>query len=499
MEKKYSLIISIVLLLFSLSLLSADNITEFEKLLNVENLSKQDKKILTEIAETFVTLDPAYVVDLFLKDIAIVINGESRDNFKRNYNRAIDQIQHKIHDELLKEYMLEKDLDLAYNNLVNRINLDLNISVLSVEAKNSLIDLRQFALHILKNEKSYFYNNIFDYYNKREDIIYEEYYNKLYRKKDLKFISSSMNEDIDIKQTIFELTRNKYRLKNIDQLGSSKQKSSVVIGAVPFPRRTLTYSHVIANDEKFSAKVKVSFLGANIDAGPSVDFKRRYIISTKLTASGDEPIIINDEVLNKRILNHSLERRIVVSCTVRAEAMHELNGSVSLSLFGSGATISKGEWSKLAVSIDQARYHAPLENDGGERTSFADLALKCKNDLIKYDKKTLDLELMLTAKELVYHNRLNQCVLDEHCLSWEKQFSLAIRRVTETKCELSNTSGAPFNYCRFRSIKNGSCSYYNENGKRITPGYFEYPCLEGLHCRITNWGGWISHTQAQCL
>ncbi len=303
-----------------------------------------------------------------------------------------------------------------------------------------------------------------------------------------------------------QLSKNENESKEnwLEVLNSRDQKNDSV-GFPSHPRRILNRDITITKSEKFSAQVKASIFGVEISAGPTLSFERRFVINAKLIASGDEPIVSYNSDFNAGVLNHSDKRRIVFLCTVTAQATHKLNGSAGLTILGTGATIERGRWESISVQQTSKLKEVPFIYANGRRTNIKDIENICVKEFYIKNKKSLSNEVKLATSELVYTHSQNQCATDINCVDWHRSLLGIIQGASNPRCASSKINGNPVNICQLRGKKGNACKVVDKDGKRLSAGYFEYPCDKGLKCTIIKEGGWFTNGKlydswhAKCL
>ena len=430
------------------------------------SFSKEDKLALINISDNFKTSDPALILLKMIKDIEYFYQGLSSD----------EKIKQKATNDILK-----------IENLIKKKIFDYVSKGFSTS--DAVEETRKDTLSFLPKSDDQLIQELKIYIKQYLDSFLEE-----------SFFTMSENKKRYSLMSIYQ--KNLVEVSDLERLqfldSEARYNSDLGVKFPEYPRKSLSHNYSLENIESFSARVKLSFLGSEISTGPTILFKRRYQVYTKLTAPGDDQIIKYSKELGARILNHNKDRRIVVQCYIVAQASHKLEGEANLSIMGSGVRILHGEWNQLVVEIHKRISYAPFHNPDGTRTSYQDVVKNCENGLLKEYKESIDIELKLAASELVYSNPLNQCVEDKQCLPWFNDYHPLIRIATVPRCvEHIEESGSPYNYCNLRTIKGQPCPYYVK-GKRVTAGYFEYPCDKRLKCTLTQKGSFFTRAEAIC-
>lgn len=315
-------------------------------------------------------------------------------------------------------------------------------------------------------------------------------------------IQTLMNEYIQSKIEYAELIK-KWRKLQARNEGHKNMGGSVGDNRVSFPafpRRTLEQTVGTSKSENFEARVKVSFLGSEISAGPSLQFQRRHSINARFIAHGNEAIL-----LNNGLFNHSEDRRIVFMCTASSRIQHTLSALASLRVFGSGASLDRGEWSELTSSQTSELMYVPFTQENGRFTNLQDILSYCQDEFFPQIKESLNIELKLAASQLVYSHEHMQCMSDSDCTDWHREMLGLIQLSTEARCIQDDSFREPVQRCQLRAKRNQACTVKGSNGQRLTRGYFEYPCDKNLNCTVTREGGWFTNFsiyspwEAKCL
>jgi len=287
-------------------------------------------------------------------------------------------------------------------------------------------------------------------------------------------------------------------LKNRDKIDNKVKYPS-------HPRRILNRDITITNSQTFSAQVKASVFGVELSAGPTINFEKRFVVNAMILAAGSEPIVSYNSDLNTNVLNQSENRRIVYLCSVTAQASHKLSGSAGLTVLGTGATIESSKWEAISVQQTSELKQLPLSYENGQLPNIKDIENECLNNFYKKSKASLTNELKLAISELVYTNTQNTCAVDNHCKEWHRSLVGIIQYSSVARCDDTKINNNPVKICQLRGRKGNACRVEDKNGKRLSAGFFEYPCDKGLKCTITKQGGWFTNGKiydswhAKCL
>ncbi|MBT5095943.1 MAG: hypothetical protein HOM21_16945 [Halobacteriovoraceae bacterium] len=470
---------SLCLLLLLLLSYSAIASSEVEKIADsmCVNLSQREVSRIQKLSVHFTTTDRSQVVRNLINSL--------NDSKSQNGIELLEDLKDTLKQRVITILSDGKDLKAALELATEQVALE--SSVLSPKFSQMVVAFSR------------------DYYSRIEEA-------------DLKGDERFLNDNSYGEELLSELQKsNEKNNSDWKKLYDDKDdlyngKNDPVFGGVSangvrfpaFPRRILNRDITTTGTETFSAQVKVSFLGAELTAGPKISFERRFVINAKMMASGNEPIIVGNSELGAGVLNHSDKRRIVFFCTATAQATHKLSGSAGLTVFGAGATVERGQWESISVQQTSDLAYVPFQRKDGRRTNLKDIETYCMKTFYKQTKNSLKTELKLASSELVYSHSQTQCVYDRHCVKWHRGLLGIIQPWTVARCRSSKIAGEPVFLCKLRGKKGNACSVYDSEGTRLTAGYFEYPCDKGLKCSVTKKGGWFtnwsihSYWEAKC-
>ncbi len=253
-----------------------------------------------------------------------------------------------------------------------------------------------------------------------------------------------------------------------------------------------------------SYRVSVNFLGANLSAGPSLNFSRTYSTSvsvigdglTPLTAKSDFDFFVRDENGKIKMKNGKPEKRyITFGCNADLNFGTTMNGSGGLSVMGVGADVSTSKSYNNYVSLSSRRVAVPEYLDG-KTVNMSVLAQICHRDFLNAKlrnnltlKDSLNIMMRDVVSTLVYSNPKTKCLTDAHCQNWFNKSvkpvagTTAVARCLEEKRE-------HFFACYSRGVVGTKCPVYAQ-GKLISDGANEYSCDKGLRCVQVKEYGWL--------
>jgi uncharacterized protein (DUF2164 family) len=265
-----------------------------------------------------------------------------------------------------------------------------------------------------------------------------------------------------------------------------------------YPRSELSPEQTISSKKSISARPRIYFAGNHFGGGPSMEFRKRYIVKTSIIGPGNEPIIAQGRNKYDTYLNHSENRRFVFFCSVKAQAttVHAVGGGFSV--MGFGASVDLQSWDTMSVSKKSPLNYVPLAQESGARTRLKDVIDFCNNTFVKAMEDVVHTELKLSLNNLSYSNKDMQCAETEHCYTWFRSRIGFIANATVPRCVQRKKAYEPIMICQLFSRAGRACPVYNRKGKLISKGAFEYPCLKGYYCHKTKSGGLFSYAEGVC-
>jgi hypothetical protein len=259
-------------------------------------------------------------------------------------------------------------------------------------------------------------------------------------------------------------------------------------------------------ESKISLQVKVSFLGVDVDAGPSISFKRNYGTHVTIMAEGLNPVLLPDgnfdylmrDKEGKPVVESGKERKrfINFTCNSSLEFETDYSGAGGFTVAGIGGSSSVQKSYSNSVALTSRRILVP-EYVGGKSVTFKYLSELCHLDFLKarvsnyMDVRDSLREMMQNlVAGLRFSHPKTKCATDEQCYGWFKKDVLSLARVKNFPRCLEE-SREKYRACELRGLTGQSCPVYNSKGERISSGQFEYACDRGLKCVKTQQEGRI--------
>ncbi|MES2526495.1 MAG: hypothetical protein V4598_05385 [Bdellovibrionota bacterium] len=253
-----------------------------------------------------------------------------------------------------------------------------------------------------------------------------------------------------------------------------------------------------------SYRVSVNFLGANLNAGPSLSFNRTFSTSVSVSGDGLSPLTsrndfdfyVRDENGKIKMKNGKPERRyLTFGCNADLNFNTSVMGSGGISVMGVGADVSASRSYSNSVGLNSRRVAIP-EYIEGKTVNMGVLAQICHRDFLNAKlrsnltlKDSLNIMMRDVISTLVYSNPKTKCVTDSHCANW---FNKNVRPVSGNTAvgRCLEESREHYFACYARGVAGTKCPI-SANGKLITDGKNEYACDRGLRCVQVKEYGWL--------
>jgi hypothetical protein len=327
----------------------------------------------------------------------------------------------------------------------------------------------------------------------------------------------------EIKERAQFLNREDFSLSSNKSNSSNNQKSRIkdfknkseVISALTSDQAgdELSYSTVTMKstettktESTISLKVSVDFLGASIDAGPSINFKREFKTNVSIQADGLHPAVQGnglfdffkrDNAGNVVMKNGVAQKRLMnFSCDSSLNFETDYTGSGGFSFAGVGGSTSISKEYTNSVMIVSRKILVP-ESIGGKIVTIKDLASLCHLDFLnaKVSKSmTIAGSLNIMMKNIVSGLRFShpktKCLKDTQCYDWYNNEIIAlVRSKNFPRCVEERKE--KYRTCELRGLEGQNCAVYDSKGKRISDGGFEFACDTGLKCVKVRNEGWF--------
>lgn len=260
-------------------------------------------------------------------------------------------------------------------------------------------------------------------------------------------------------------------------------------------------------ESKINLQLKVEFLGATIEAGPTIAFKREFKTSVLIMAEDLNPVLLPDGRFEnvRRDANGkvSLEngkpkkRYVSFSCDASLDFETEYVGAGGFSIAGSGLDHSMMKKYLNSVDLGSRRIVVPdvIED---KIVTLGYLNQICHHDFLNAKVSgnvTVSKSLNIMMKNVVisslrFSHPKTSCLSDSDCHNWFYDQNIALLRLNNTPRCVTD-SKEKYQYCSLRGLKGQNCTVYNSKGVRVSNGSFEFACDKGLKCLKVREEGWF--------
>jgi hypothetical protein len=273
-------------------------------------------------------------------------------------------------------------------------------------------------------------------------------------------------------------------------------------------------------DTKINFQLKVDFLGATIEAGPSIAFKREYKTSALIMAEDLYPVLLPDgrfdnvrkDKQGKILLENGKpkKRYVSFSCDASLGFETEYVGSGGFLVAGMGVDVDLIKKYINSVDLSSRRIVVP-EIIEDKVVTLNYLNQICHKDFLGAKisdnlsvMKSLNMMMKNVISSIRFSHPKTSCAYDSDCHSWFYNENIALLRLSNTyRCLID--SKEKFQYCGLRGLRGQSCTIYNSKGVRISSGSFEFSCDKGLKCIKVKEEGWFQggelyqYAKGECL
>ena len=292
----------------------------------------------------------------------------------------------------------------------------------------------------------------------------------------------------------------------VDSLTS--MQSSVMGGSVS-SSASLNSSKSTSVGGSVSYRVRVNFLGADLNAGPTISFSRTYSTSVNVSGDGLRPMTTRDgnfdfylrDTAGKIVVKNGKEQKryMSFSCSADLSFGTVYNGSGGFSIAGVGADATVSRSYNNSVNLSSRRVALP-EYIEGKSVTLNSLAQLCNNEFMNAKlmnnmtlKDSLNIMMKDVISTLVFSHPRTKCVQDKQCQGWfNKDIRPVAGRAAIPRC--LEESREHYMACAAVGLQGTKCPLY-EKGKLITDGVAEYRCDRGLRCKQVKEYGWFRNYQ----
>lgn len=259
---------------------------------------------------------------------------------------------------------------------------------------------------------------------------------------------------------------------------------------------TVKADAISRREGKIGVQVKAEFLGVSVDAGPTILFTRLYRTGVVVNAEGLNPIMNSNGSFDFSKLGSKQRRLIVFNCEAELSFESDYSGSGGFSIAGVGgsATLAKKYSNKVTLT---SRKLAIPDSIDGKSVTLKSLNQLCHMDFLKTKVTntmnvagSLNIMMKNVIAGLRFSHPQTKCVTDNHCLKWFNKEVVGLMKLKNTPKCVENTKEKSRS-CELRGLKGQNCAVYNNKGKRVSDGLFEFKCNTGLTCVKVQDEGWL--------
>jgi hypothetical protein len=259
-------------------------------------------------------------------------------------------------------------------------------------------------------------------------------------------------------------------------------------------------AEIVSTQSDLSLQVKMEFLGAELEAGPSITFKRSLSTDATIMAEGLNPVILRDgnfdhvkrDASNKPIIKNGkvLKRYVAFLCDVDLNFETDYAGSGGFKYMGIGGGVSAASRFSNTVTIASRRISLP-ESVAGKTVTVKYISELCHKDFVKAKisnhltvMQSLDLMMKNVVSGLRFSHARTKCAEDRHCADWYNREVISLQKKNNVaRCVEHSTE--KYKFCQLRGKVGQNCPVYR-GGKRVSSGENEYTCDKGLKCVMTD-------------
>jgi len=274
----------------------------------------------------------------------------------------------------------------------------------------------------------------------------------------------------------------------------------------------LKSTQLVMAASKISLQVKVSFLGVAVEAGPSITFNRKFATNFEAVSEGmHSPINANGEFdftkydsLGRPVVKNgkAQKRKMNFLCESSISFSTEYSGAGGFSVMGVGGSVTAAKDYSNGAEIFSRRIDVP-ETIGGKKTTYKMLAELCHRDFLntKITKSlTVSGSLNLMMKNIVsglsFTHPKTKCATDSQCRLWFNDQAPLRKKKNVARC--AENAKEKYLSCELRGVEGQACPVYDNRGRRVSGGAFEYQCDKGYVCKTIRPASFFFVAFAQC-
>lgn len=307
--------------------------------------------------------------------------------------------------------------------------------------------------------------------------------------------------------------------KNVSYNQKSKILASLVsddenMGRPVTSNTNLKSTNLMRTDSRINLQVKVDFLGISVEAGPVISFKRQYVTNFDVLASGLHPALDSsgsfdfmkrNKFGNIVVKNGKKQKReISFACEAAMTFSTEYSGSGGFSVMGMGSSVMAAKDYANSVNLISRRIEVPESLDG-KIMDYKSLAALCHNDFLNAritSNLTVANSLNIMMKNIIsglsFSHPKTKCAVNSQCNYWYNNEIISfVKRNNVPRCVEHGRE--KYFTCELRGMAGQKCPVYNNKGRRISDGRFEFTCDAGLRCATVREASFFSPAFGKCV
>jgi hypothetical protein len=461
-------------------------------LVSTSGLARVDFKTKQARVDSLMKLQkfaPAFAFDNFQRELEYEKKGLSLEaRAKNEADLLADQIRARVADAYeaaLKKY---ENAESAREEVRAAINKDLSLVAPGLRDELSLLahktldqienGISSEGAELIKVQESF----------KKDALSRSVFLNQEFSPADFESNQKMSNPPNDSERKEYN---NKQEI--IESLTSEKESSRWVSSS----NLTVRTAEITSTSANVSMQLKVSFLGATINAGPSIRFKKTYSTNATIMADGMNPIFVDGGNFDyhkrdkggKILVKNGKQQKRYMFFTCDADLSFETDyeGSGGFSFMGVGGNASVTKKFMNHVDIASRRIALP-EYVNNKSVTVKFISELCHNDFLgaRFNnsltvKNSLDMMMKSVVEGLTFSHPKTKCAIDEHCYDWfNYEIISLVKNKNFPRCR-EESAREQYMSCQLRGLEGQNCPVY-ENGKRTSNGQWEYQCDTGLKC-----------------
>lgn len=326
------------------------------------------------------------------------------------------------------------------------------------------------------------------------------------------FLNEESNNELPVAMLTREFNKTSYATKK-EILDSMTSDENIFFNLGSTSGNTVRTVDVRKADSRINLQVQIEFLGAAVEAGPSIAFRREYRTNGIVMSEGMAPALLPDgnfdfytrDRAGKIVLKNGVpdRRTITFQCDADLEFETEYAGGGGFSIMGMGA--SGGVSKRFVNTVTMSSRRIPLPEIIDKKTmTFKYLNNLCHNDFLNaYITNNMTVKGALNAmmKNVVASLRFSHpkttCSTDAHCGNWYKYEVLTLAKL-KNKARCVEDPREKYMQCQLRGQEGQNCALFDGRGKRISSGAYEFVCDKGFKCQQYESGSFLKPAKGMC-